>query len=168
MQRYTLVGVLGIALAAIAAQCAVARSGQDSGPNLRVERASARITTQNGVIYLTVVNDGGGNDKLISAETDVAEAAELHETTMDDKGVMRMDRAFDFEVPAGGSAVLEPGGKHIMLIGMKEDLSAGDKIDVTLNFEQSAPLTLKVEVEAGPTGHDDADHGHSEHAEDLD
>lgn len=168
MQRYTLVGLVGIVLTIIAAQCGVAPAGQDSGPVLKVEESSARITTQNGVIYLTVVNDGVSSDKLLSVETDMAEAAELHETTMDDNEVMRMGRVSNFEVPAGGSVILEPGGKHIMLIGMKEDLNSGDEINVTLNFEQSGPLTLKVEVESGPTGHDDGDRMHGEHAEDLD
>ena len=166
MRNYMLLGIAGVALAVIAAQCGNTLTGQDGGPDLTVEEPSARITTQNGAIYLTVVNDGDSNDRLLSAEVGVAEAVELHETTMDDNGVMRMARASNFEVPAGGSMALEPGGKHIMLIGVNEDLGPGDTIDVTLNFEQSDPITLKVEVEAGPTGHDDA-HEHGEHAEDL-
>jgi len=168
MQRYTFVGMVGIVLMVIAAQCGVAQTGQDSGPALKVEDSSARITTQNGVIYLTMVNDGGTSDKLLSVETDVAEAAELHETTMDDNGVMRMGRVSNFEVPAGGSVILGPGGKHIMLIGTNEDLAPGDTIDVTLNFEQSGPLTLKVKVEAAPAEPDDGNHDHSEHAEGSD
>ena len=73
MQRYAFVGMLCIILMGIAAQCGAAPAGQDRGPNLKMEVSFARITTQNGVIYLTLANDGDGSDKLLSAETDVAD-----------------------------------------------------------------------------------------------
>jgi hypothetical protein len=167
MKLYTLLGAVLVMVMLAAARCgAVPEDGPSSASGVKIVDPSLRTSTQNGVIYLTLVNDGSTDDELVSVETNAAEAVEMHETTIDENGVMRMGPATGFEVPAGGLVRLEPGGKHIMLINVKEGLSRGDEIDLTFNFEQAGPLVLKVVIEAGPTGHDD-NHAQGEHAEDM-
>jgi hypothetical protein len=50
------------------------------------------------------------------------------------------------DVPAGGEAVLEPGGYHVMLIGVTEELAEGDTVDLTLEFAESGEQTVSAEV----------------------
>ena len=45
-------------------------------------------------------------------------------------------------VPAGGTVTLAPGGFHIMLIGLKAPLHAGQGYDVTLDFRHAGPMTI--------------------------
>lgn len=50
------------------------------------------------------------------------------------------------EVPAGGRTELEPGGFHVMLVGLKQDFSPGDTVSVTLRFEKSDEITVEAAV----------------------
>ena len=49
-------------------------------------------------------------------------------------------------MPAGGQVTFEPGGLHIMLIGLQRELEAGDRFKITLQFEESGTLTVEVSV----------------------
>lgn len=100
----------------------------------------------NGVIYVTIENNSDVDDVLLSATTDVAGTAELHNVTMVE-GVMQM-RQVDggIEVPAGETVVLEPGGLHVMLIGLTRSLEEGDTFDVDFEFEEAGEMTVEVEV----------------------
>jgi hypothetical protein len=107
------------------------------------EDESART---NGVVYLTLKNDGSVDERLISASSDVAMTAELHTVNMVD-GVMQMRQAVDgIELPAGETVRFEPGGLHIMLIGLTRALEPGDEFSVSLTFEHAAELTVRAEV----------------------
>jgi len=99
-----------------------------------------------GVVYLTIVNDGDQADRLVGAESEVAKAAELHQTKMEG-GVMKMQSVTGgVEIPAHGRVAFKPGGYHIMLIGLQRDLNPGDRFKVTLRFEKSGTLTVESEV----------------------
>jgi copper(I)-binding protein len=157
MKTYALLAALFTILTMIAAQCGAASTsapaGQSGSPEITIEEPFARASIPNGAVYLNLVNQGDGNDLLLSAETDVAEVVELHETKMDADGVMHMSRVPNIEVPAGGSVTLEPGGLHIMLLSLKEEFAPGDKFEVTLNFENSGSKTIEVEAHEGMAGH---------------
>jgi len=111
----------------------------------------------NGVVYMMLMNEGGADDALLSVETDTAEVAELHETKMEGD-VMKMSPVTKIEIPAGGSAALEPGGLHVMLINLQQELVAGGKIKLTLNFEKSDPLTVEAEIREMGAGMDNMEH----------
>jgi hypothetical protein len=98
---------------------------------------------------MTLKNEGPSDDALISAQTDVAEKVELHETTMGEGDMMQMKPVISIPIPAGGSVELKSGGLHVMLLGLKKPLTSGDKISVTLNFEKAAPVTIEAEVGEG-------------------
>ena len=101
-------------------------------------------TGPNAAVYLTV-EAYGEMDTLVSASTDVADSVELHETNMADDGTMSMQQAPGFDLPADGELVLEPGGKHIMLVGV-DQLDVGATISVTLQFAGAGDLQVDVEV----------------------
>lgn len=100
----------------------------------------------NGGAFLTIVNNTQTPDRLVSAQSPAAMMVELHET-IDDNGVMRMQpQPQGFEIPAGGSVELKPGGKHVMLMGLTAPLKVGDKIEITLNFEKAGAIKIQVPV----------------------
>ncbi|MEM8530581.1 MAG: copper chaperone PCu(A)C [Chloroflexota bacterium] len=100
----------------------------------------------NGAAYMIINNSGEEVDRLVSASSDVAETIELHTVEEGDGGVMAMRQVENIEVPAGGETTLEPGGFHVMLIGLTQDLTAGDTFNVTLEFETAGTMDVEVEV----------------------
>jgi copper(I)-binding protein len=65
---------------------------------------------------------------------------------MDENDVMRMGPIPNVEIPAGDSINLEPGGKHIMLLNLKQGLNPGDRITMTLTFQQTGSMIVEAEV----------------------
>ena len=98
-----------------------------------------------GAVYFTLVNEGNAPDALVGARSDVAMTAGLHETQMEGD-VMRMVPVPRIEVQAGGRTALKPGGLHVMLVDLKQDLNPGDTVTLILRFEKSPEITVAVEV----------------------
>jgi len=70
---------------------------------------------------------------------------ELH-THINDNGVMRMRPVKDMPIPAGGTTELKPGGLHLMLMMLKKQLKAGEKMPITLIFEDGSKKEIQAEV----------------------
>ncbi len=85
--------------------------------------------------------------KLVKAETAVANIAELHSMNMKD-GVMEMKAELAFNVPAGKTIELKPGGMHIMLMQVAKPIKAGDKVPLKLTFDTGGGNSLVMNVEA--------------------
>ncbi len=99
-----------------------------------------------GAAYLVIANAGAEPDRLLAATSHAAEVVEIHEI-VDDAGVMRMRPLADgVEIPAGGEVSLEPGGLHVMLIGLTGALHEGDEIDLALEFERAGEVEVGVVV----------------------
>ena len=99
----------------------------------------------NSAAYMVIKNTGNETDRLLSADTDTAQAAELHLSELVDD-VMTMHQVTGIDVPARGEVYLEPGGFHVMLIGLKSELKAGDNVKLTLHFEKSGTVTVEARV----------------------
>lgn len=100
----------------------------------------------NSAAYLVVENRGGAADRLLGVAFAGAKRAELHESFVDTAGVARMRRVEAVDVPAEAEARLEPGGLHVMLMGLDAGLVAGDSVDLVLRFETSGERTVRAEV----------------------
>ncbi len=88
--------------------------------------------------------------RLLAAESQAAQNVEIHEMAMQND-VMRMRQIQDLALPAGETVTLAPGGYHIMLLGLAQQLKEGEHISVTLVFEQDGKRetqTLSVPVRA--------------------
>ncbi len=114
---------------------------------LQVKDVWARpgLAGENSAIYLVIDNPGQA-DKLLSASTEAAEVAQLHLSKMTGEGMMTMEEQMSIEAPAGGKVELKPGGLHIMLIGLKNDLKPGDSLPVILKFEKAGEIALTATV----------------------
>lgn len=97
---------------------------------------------------MTINNNGAADDALIGATSPACGTVELHESYMNEEGAMAMQPVpgGKITVPAGGSAVLEQGGLHVMCINKLEDFTEGAELELTLQFETAGNMTLDVEV----------------------
>ncbi len=133
-----------------------------AGP-LRVAGAYARANPAPGgasAAYMAISTTGEA-DRLVAAESPVAARVELHTHLLDAQGVARMREVEGVDVPAGGEALLEPGGLHVMLMGLSAPLTAGQVIPLTLRFERAGAVELVVPVrDIRGGGHDHGAQGH--------
>jgi len=106
------------------------------------------VAMPNSAAYALLVNLGASDVTLVSATGSVAEAIELHEMTMGEGDVMRMSPIEGgILIPAGGVAQLKPGGLHIMIIGLTQDLETGNTISLTLTFDDDTVMEVEVPVQ---------------------
>ena len=97
---------------------------------------------------------------LIAAESPVAGRVELHTMTMDG-GVMKMRAIEKLELPANATVSFKPGGHHVMLIDIKRELKAGERVPLrlTVQDQKGARSTLQVDAEVRAA----TDSGHLQH-----
>ena len=149
--------VLSTGLAAPRADASEFRRG-----DIRVEQPWARATIGKGrvgVAYMHLKNAGSQNDRLIGAKTPVAEHAGLH-THRISGDIMRMRPVDDIPIPAGGSAMLKPGGLHIMLMRLTRTLKEGENFPLTLTFERAGAVTVDVIVKSATAKSSNGMHRH--------
>ncbi len=96
-------------------------------------------------VYMTIFNPGEIQERLIGAATDAAEMVEIHEVTMQGD-VMAMRPVEGVDIPAGETAILAPGGLHIMLLGVREPLLTGEAIMLNLYFESGEEISLAAPI----------------------
>ena len=102
----------------------------------------------NSAAYGLLLNLTDADDTLVSANSDVAEAVELHQMLMGEGDVMQMRPVEGgIPVPAGGTAQLQPGGLHVMLIGLTQELAMGAMMELTLTFAESGDIELTVPIQ---------------------
>ena len=156
IHRRTLLGALPLLPVAAAAhhghghaQPVQHQHGATSLGPLRIEDAWTRAALEGrqGAGFMTIRNSGTVADRLVAASSPVAGRMELH-THIRDGDVMRMRPVQDIPVPAGGSATLQPGGLHLMFMGLNRTLAEGTRIPVTLRFAEAGEVTLELEVRA--------------------
>lgn len=97
-----------------------------------------------GVVYMTITNDGGVDEELVSASTDRSSAVEIHETIVENEVGRMMPLDGPLVIPVGESVSLEPGGLHVMLVGLTDDIQLGDTFEVTLTFAEAGDVTIPV------------------------
>ena len=99
----------------------------------------------NGKGLLDITNTGTVDDRLVGIASPIAAEVQLH-TMKNEGGVMRMREAGPLALPAGRSVDLDKAGLHLMLMGLKRPLVAGESFPVTLTFEHAGPQTVTMRV----------------------
>jgi periplasmic copper chaperone A len=141
-----------LALAAVLIGFVAPAFAQGTGStSIAVEHPWARATptgAKTGAVYMTLDNKSGTADRLTGASSDVADKLQIHEMKVEN-GVMQMrEIPGGLPIPAGGSVVLKPISYHVMLIGLKKALTAGEKFPLTLTFEKAGTISVTVPVQA--------------------
>lgn len=85
--------------------------------------------------------------KVVAVSSPVAGMVEIHEMKMAD-GVMRMRAVDALPLPAGQPVALKPGSYHVMLMGLKAQIKAGETVPLTLTIEAEDGKRSDVEVKA--------------------
>lgn len=143
---------IGVALLLTVAALLFAGLTWAAEARMQVSDAWARPTVGQARVsaaYMTIANESGSSDRLKAVRADKAEAVELHQTTMTPEGMMQMrEIKTGLPVAAGERLVLDPGGAHLMLLGLEDALKAGDELTVTLEFDRAGAIDVVVPVRA--------------------
>ena len=134
----------------------LALTGTAWADNVKIDNAWARATAPGQKVAAAFANLTADSDmRLVRAESPVAETVELHTMAMEN-GVMIMRQVPAIDLPKGRMVSLKPGGLHIMLIGLKTPLKAGEKIPLRLLLageRKETVLDIQAEVRAMAPGH---------------
>jgi hypothetical protein len=85
--------------------------------------------------------------RLVSAASPVAGVVEIHEMVMEND-VMKMSPIPGLDLPAGQDVELKPGGYHVMLMDLKQQVKVGDEVPLTLTIENKDGSRQTLEVKA--------------------
>ncbi len=100
----------------------------------------------NGAAYMLLHNQSNEDDALIGVSSEVAETVEIHLSQMKADGTMEMIKQESIALPVDAEVELKPGSYHVMLIGLKQDLKAGDEFSLTLHFKNHEDISLTIPV----------------------
>ncbi len=102
-------------------------------------------SAENAAFYMTLVG-GTETDTLTGASSAACMMTEVHETTMKDGQMSMAPVDGGVVVRPGETVVLEPGGLHVMCMGIVEPLTAGDTVEVELSFASGETTTITAEI----------------------
>lgn len=142
--RYTLLFLIVVLLIPVGLTTA---QNPDECSGVVFINARARATVAlNSAAYGYVLNLADSDVVLTGGEASGVNAVEIHTMTMENDVMVMNPLPDGLTIPAGTAAELRPGGLHIMMIGLENELVAGESLDLTLNFDGSDPLSLAVPI----------------------
>lgn len=131
-----------------------------SEKGVTVHNAWMRPTVQgeNGAVYFVVSNHSGEADELVGASSAIAELVEIHEGSMaEGADVMQMNQVFSVPLERGAEVAFEPGGLHMMLVNLNQEVTVGENVELTLHFKNHEDIPVSVSVaEFAPTGNENS------------
>jgi len=142
MRRWLGIGLIALALSAAGCVQTPAADG------VQILNAWARPAPEAGgttAVYFRIVNAGDRPDRLVGGESPAAEIMEIHRTMMDGD-VMQMMPVSGIDLAPGETVDFEPGGFHVMLIGLSGSLQPGESVALILWFEQAGEIRVSAEV----------------------
>jgi copper(I)-binding protein len=145
--------LLVVAAALSISSSAMAQEGHAGGIALGTSFARASVPGQSsGVAYLALENRSGKADALVAVTSPLAQNVEMHTMAMQDN-VMRMREVSRIELPPGSNVVMHAGeGCHLMLMGLKAPLKAGEKVPLALRFERAGKIQTSIPVKDNMPG----------------
>ena len=159
---------LGLVALALLGPISNAVLAADAASALAVSNAYVREVPpgqMNSAAFMTLDNQGDVDHAVVGASSPAAKITELH-THVNESGVMKMRQVEQIGIAAKGNTVLEPGGLHIMLLGLTDDLSEGQEVAITLTLEDGSQNTVSAPVrklQMHMQSEDKKDHGAAQH-----
>jgi copper(I)-binding protein len=138
------------ATVALIAGAALLTSFAASACDLKVDSAWIRTAPPSASTlagYAVLSNTGGDTLKITETSAPSMQMAMLHETTLVN-GVAQMRSLDSLSIPAGGQLLLSPGGKHLMLMGMKAVPKAGDHVTIIFKDSHGCATSAEFSVQA--------------------
>ncbi|MER7503753.1 copper chaperone PCu(A)C [Nonomuraea pusilla] len=119
-------------------------------------------TTKEGMTaaFGTLVNDGDADVTVTAGASPLSPKVELHEVVETGGKMVMRPKAGGFVVPAHGTLELKPGGDHIMLMGVTEEVKPGARVAFTLTVKDGAPLQFTAVGKDFAGGKEDYQPGH--------
>ena len=127
----------------------LALAGQPALAAIEAEAGWSRQTPPGvkvGVGYFTLRNNGNKPRELLKITAPQAANIEINRTSTDAQGVSHMWPVGKLEVAPGQTLKLAPNGLHIMLLGLKQPLQAGQTVPVTMLFADEPPVNVNLSV----------------------
>lgn len=135
----------------------------DAGGSIEVSNARARFTTTDvGAVYFDIRSTGRG-DRLVGASAEIAADTQVHEIVSEGGSSMMRPVEGGIPIDPGGYVSLEPGGYHVMVLGVDEIPEPGTTFEVVLEFETAGRITIAVHVQEFGDANGDMDHGETDH-----
>lgn len=142
----------GLAVSLLLAGCS------DGGGNVTVTKSTAEgmqvveprmvmpiVKDSPGAVYFNLVNTSDQPQKILSIDVAGADMTMIHDTI--DKGDhSSMTMAQNVVVPAQGMMAFVPGGRHVMVTGIKPELRAGVNTVLKINFASGDVLATTIPV----------------------
>jgi len=104
------------------------------------------VKDRNTAAFIKIQNNTNENDTLVSAGSSSAKVVEIHETFSRENDMKGMRKVDNIIIPAKSTVELKPGGFHVMLIGLNNDLVAGTEVKIELNFKKSGVKAFTAKV----------------------
>ncbi|TXE89142.1 copper chaperone PCu(A)C [Campylobacter volucris] len=92
--------------------------------------------------FLELQNKSNKDIKLIKADSSLSDTTEIHDHIMEN-GKKMMVQIPQITIKANSSAILKPGGMHIMALNLKQDITENTKANLTLYFDDNTTIKLK-------------------------
>jgi copper(I)-binding protein len=102
-------------------------------------------------MFMEITNPTSTDATLIGGTSDSG-MVEIHETVMGDDGMQMQEINGGIEIPAGETVLLQPGGFHVMVMGLNEDVLAGDEVSVDLEFEGHPNVSVTATAKPSEAG----------------
>lgn len=129
--------------------CSILFSINSFASEIQIENQYARATpphTVNSAAFFSIDNNTDKNIELVAVKSDVAERTELH-THINEDGLMKMRQVEKIKIQAHEQTTLQPGGYHVMLLGLKSPLIEGEMINLILYFNNGDEVKIAVPVQ---------------------
>lgn len=142
------------------------RPGEITLGDLTLSGGFSRATLPNAPVaggFMTIVNNGDSDDRLVAASSPVSSRVEIHEMKMENDVMKMRELADGLPIPAGATVKLQPGGYHIMFMQIEAPFVEGETVNATLTFEKAGEVTVPLAI--GAPNARGARHGnHSDHS----
>jgi len=144
-----MMGKLTVFLTVLALAWGISISVLAEADDIVVEGAWSRAsigTSRPGAAYLTIRNTGPEYVTLTGIQTDIATRSEIHRSSTNDQGVTSMAPAGEIKIAPTDTVSFEPGGLHVMLMGLQHPMIEGEAFWLTLVFSDGSEVSVEVSI----------------------
>lgn len=118
---------------------------------VRVSEYSDHVDGMTGV-FAEFTNHTDSDITIVGGSAEIASMVETHEVIMSSGEMKMQKKEGGIVIPAGETVILEPGGLHIMLMGLKKAILDGDKVTLTIDFDGYEDQTVTWDAKTSLAG----------------